>query len=287
MKMTIEIKLPKFALLTVLPNDDFKNDWEGLVGIDDLKKQLLTYLYISVVNLKVKLWWLKHYKKIGKLPVDFRGRILLIGPTGTGKTTLARGLADALSRKLNRRIYFVDLSVIRSKFIGVTSYNIMKLFEKVRELAEENVVVLFLDEFDTVASLRNFEQQHEEIRASVNTLIKELDKTKNKSVIIIAASNLEQHVDIAVKRRFDLIIRFNRPTRKQRFQLFKNFLSDFNFSEDDILKFAKRSKGFTQADIKRVIGGAISKAIREDRPLRSSDILQELRKTKPSGEYYD
>ena len=228
-----------------------------------------------------------------ELTLSLKSKTLLTGPSGTGKTTLARGSADALSRKLGEEVYFVEIGFTRSRYLGESSKNITKAFNQVREWASKRPVVFFLDECDTVASTRAFEQQHEDVRASVNILIKELDKiSPSDRIYILAASNLESHIDIAVKRRFDQIIRFERPSYEQRLSLFKRDLSPFSkelhdngIDDKGIIELARKTEGYTQADIKNLVTNAIARAVFKNRSLTMEHLLSVLETMKPTNDY--
>jgi len=293
-----EEKTPDFLNLTIAPNERLHRCWNSLVGIDDIKTQLLNHMFLSLNPQALFSWYKRFYNSISlntELTLDLKAKTLLIGPSGTGKTTLARGSADALSRRLGKEVYFVEIGFTRSRWLGESSKNIVRAFNQVRLWAVERTVVFFLDEFDTVASTRAFEQQHEDVRASVNILIKELDRTSlSDNIYILAASNLEAHIDLAVKRRFDQIMVFKRPSIEERIFLFRKMLSPFIrefhreldcVNDKEICNLAKRTQNYTQADIKNLVTNAIVKAVFEDKPLTQHHLISALESVKPTGDY--
>jgi len=272
---------PNFISVTILPNDEIKKKYDELIGVDDPKNELLAHINACTNPSFILKWYKTHYPFEHPTLPEFSGKALLIGPTGTGKTTIAKGIADEYSRRIGKEVYLVELGLIRSKFVGQTSKNISTAFEKVRELSKKAPVIFLLDEFDSLANTRNSIEMHEEIKNSVNTLIKELDKTNSNSIYIICCTNFERNLDEAVKRRFDLILRFRRPNLEERIKLFSYWLKPFNLPRKDIVDLAKKTKGFTPAEIKRVIKEAILDALTKNEPLSIKHLLENIRNHKP------
>jgi SpoVK/Ycf46/Vps4 family AAA+-type ATPase len=211
--------IPDFLSLTITPNEDLREKWNTLLGIDTLKQRLLTQIKLSLEPDELFSWYRCKYKRTDVVLPLFAKHALLLGPSGSGKTTMAQGLADAYGRYSGKKVYLVKLGAVRSKLQGGTSANIIKAFQKVKELSRELAVILLLDELDSLANQRNFEQMHEDIREAVNTLIKELDSLASYRVFVIGCSNLEGNIDEAVKRRFaeGLVLRFGRPNKYERY----------------------------------------------------------------------
>ncbi|MDI9645655.1 MAG: ATP-binding protein [Archaeoglobales archaeon] len=213
----------------------------------------------------------EYLKKIGLVDI---GKLLFIGPPGTGKTTTAK----ALSKKLYLPLVEVKLSMITSQYLGETSKNIEKIFEIAKKLSP---CILFIDEFDYVAKTRTSDE-HAAIKRAVNTLLKSIDEINlvNDGVVLIAATNHPGLLDPAVWRRFDKIVEFPEPEEKIRRRLFEIFLSriDGNF---DVEELVKATKGFTGADIKLVVREAVLKALLSGRKsLNQTDLLNAVEEVK-------
>ncbi len=210
-------------------------------------------------------------RKIGLLDI---GKLLFIGPPGTGKTTTAR----ALSKKLYLPLLEVRLSMITSQFLGETSKNIEKVFEIARKLSP---CILFIDEFDYVAKMRTSDE-HAAIKRAVNTLLKSIDEINlvSDGVLLIAATNHPSLLDPAVWRRFDKVINFPEPAEKIRYRIFEIFLSKIDGSFD-IVDLVKRTSGFTGADIKLVVREAVLKALLEGRKnIAHQDLVEAIEDVK-------
>ena len=139
------------------------------------------------------------------LPLD--NKLLLFGHTGCGKTTVAK----AIAKTLNKDIIILNLGGIVDSKLGQTAKNITEVFNK----AARDNAVLFLDEFDYIGKIRDYEStDSDEMTRLVNTVIQLIDQLSIHT-LLIAATNHSQVIDTALLRRFQLKLHFEKPTSSQ------------------------------------------------------------------------
>ncbi|RON47893.1 AAA family ATPase [Pseudomonas frederiksbergensis] len=181
-----------------------------------------------------------------------RLNMLLSGPPGTGKTLIAGHLAA----QLNRPLYVVRLDSVISSMLGDTAKNLRQIFEYV----PTKNGILFLDEVDAVAKLRDDNHEVGELKRVVNTLIQGLDSLDDHT-IVIAATNHSGLLDPAIWRRFPYKIKFNLPELEIRSELWHHFLFMDNGNEQTAKVLAELSEGLSGADIESISIGARRKSI--------------------------
>lgn len=150
-----------------------------------------------------------------------RNKILLIGPPGNGKTSVAEGIAEALMVPL----LTVRYESIIGAYLGETTSRLSKLFE----YAKTRQCVLFFDEFDTIGKERGDQQETGEIKRVVSSLLLQIDALPSY-VVTIAATNHDALLDKAVWRRFQLKLELPKPTRANLEHWFSSFEKKMNFS---------------------------------------------------------
>ncbi|MGC2132619.1 MAG: ATP-binding protein, partial [Xanthobacteraceae bacterium] len=114
--------------------------------------------------------------------------------------------AEVLAKELGLPLYIARIEGIISSFLGETAANIRKLFDG----ANRHPCVLFLDEFDALARARIVQDEHNELRRVVNSLLMMIDRYRGRG-LLIAATNLEESLDNAIWRRFDDVVFFDLP----------------------------------------------------------------------------
>lgn len=182
------------------------------------------------------------------------GRILLVGPPGTGKTSFAL----ALSRAVHMPVIEVRLSMITSQYLGETSKNIDRIFDLAKRIAP---CILFIDEFDYVAKTR-ISDDNGTMKRAVNTLLKCIDHINliKDKVLLIGATNHAGMLDEAAWRRFDEIISFTLPNTEMREAILHHVASDIPCSMD-FKDIAEMTEGFSGADLRMMLTEAIVTAL--------------------------
>lgn len=222
-----------------------------LGGMDDVVAQLLELIGMPILHTEI-------YQNLGIEPP--RG-VLLHGPPGCGKTSIANALAGDL------KVPFISISApsVVSGMSGESEKKLRELFDEAKSLAP---CLLFFDEIDAITPKREGAQREMERRivAQMLTCIDELslDKTGGKPVIIIGATNRPDSLDPALRRagRFDREICLNVPNEESRFHILKKMTENLKIDgELNFKQLAKMTPGYVGADLKALTTAAGACAI--------------------------
>jgi SpoVK/Ycf46/Vps4 family AAA+-type ATPase len=169
--------------------------------------------------------------------------VLLTGPPGNGKTTLAEAIAAALVVPIIVPRY----ESIVGSYLGETSQRLRQLFD----YAALRRCVLFFDEFDTVGKERADEHETGEIKRVVSSLLMQIDQLPSH-VVVMCATNHPELLDRAVWRRFELRAELGRPTAAQIQEWFRRFARRFNAAAAiELLDVAKIFRGANFSDLEQ------------------------------------
>jgi transitional endoplasmic reticulum ATPase len=198
------------------------------------------------------------YEQVGLAPP--RG-ILLAGPSGTGKTAMAR----ALSGEKQIPLIAIDGPQLYSKWLGESERALREVFKKARRAAP---CILFFDTIDAVAPKFGADQFGSDIYQRIlSQLLREIDNLRDvKGVILLAASNRPERIDPALLRsgRFDYILQFAKPNAADRATIMRLCCRRVPLAPDvDFADFAARTEGLTGADIESLCKKATLLAIVE------------------------
>lgn len=190
-----------------------------------------------------------------KFDLPIANKLLLHGPSGCGKTLASYVVAG----ELDKMMVVVNLGAIVSSKLGETSKNLSKIF---RKAASEDCII-FIDEFDSLGKVRDYSQDHGEMKRVVNTILQLFDYLPQNS-IVIAATNQKEMLDEALLRRFDFSIGFNLPKEREIKELITLTLKNGNFSFDSKIKankVIKDSIGLSYYSIQKTLITAIKRSL--------------------------
>lgn len=257
--------------------------WDDAVGLEDIKKSIRQALVYPTVRPDL-------------FPLGWPRGILLYGPPGCGKTTIAA----AVSNEINGYFYAIDAASIMSKWLGEGEKNVAKLFTQMRNTADNGKpTVLFIDEVDSLLGVRQ-QEVGGEVRVR-NQFLKEMDGLSDKSnkklpLYVIASTNKPWALDWGFIRRFQRRIYVPMADHDMREKLFRHFLEGVDLEPSvDFRDLATATKGYTPSDIKDVCQTAVIEVVTElfendeardessePRPVGMRDLKDAIRRMRPS-----
>ena len=225
--------------------------WSDIGGLDDVKQELQEAVE----------WPMKYNEVFLHMDATPPKGILLYGPPGTGKTLLAKAVAT----ESEANFISVKGPEFISKWVGESEKAVRETFRKARQAAP---CVIFFDELDAIAPSRGSMAGDSHVTERViSQLLTELDGLEElKDVTVIAATNRPDIIDSALLRpgRFDKLLYVKTPDEKARKEIFKVHLRKKPLAKDvDIDDLAKKTEGYTGADIAAVCNQAVMIGIRE------------------------
>ncbi|MBU2496433.1 MAG: CDC48 family AAA ATPase [Nanoarchaeota archaeon] len=224
--------------------------WDDIGGLDEIKQELKEAVE----------WPLKHpqaFKRIGIKPPK---GILIHGLPGTGKTLLAKAVANESEAN------FIQIKgpSLLSMWVGESEKGVRKIFERARQVAP---CIIFFDEIDSIAGKRGYDSGTKVTERVLNQLLAEIDGLEElNDIVVLAATNRPDMLDSALLRpgRFDRIIFSGLPDRKARLEIFKIHTKTMPLEKVDLEKLAEKTEGYVGADIEAVCREAGMLALREN-----------------------
>ncbi len=236
-----------------LNEDNKKVTFENVAGLDEEKEEVSELID-----------FLKSPKKFQRLGARIPKGVLLVGPPGTGKTLLARAVAG----EANVPFYYISGSEFVELFVGVGASRVRDMFKQAKHNAP---CLIFIDEIDAVGRQRGagLGGGHDEREQTLNQLLTEMDGFgSNEGIIIIAATNRPDVLDPALLRpgRFDRQVTVNLPDVKGREEILKVHAKGKTFSSKvSLSNIAKRTVGFSGADLENLLNEAALLAVRRNK----------------------
>lgn len=232
-------------------------------GMDEAKKELE-----EVVD------FLRNPKKYKKVGARTPKGVLLVGPAGTGKTLLARAVAG----EANVQFLSIAGSEFMEMLVGVGASRVRDLFSTAKKLAPS---IIFIDEIDAIGRMRGFGSMggHDEREQTLNQILVEMDGfTQNDNVMVMAATNRGDMLDPALVRpgRFDRRVMVNLPDLEERKFIISIHAKDKPFAKEfDWDRVARRTVGFSGADIENMLNEAAIAVARENRETVTMEDVEE------------
>ncbi|MCU4743814.1 ATP-binding protein [Natronoglomus mannanivorans] len=210
---------------------------------------------------------IEHRDYLASIGLREIGKLLFVGPPGTGKTSTAQ----ALARDMDLPFVEVKLSMITSQYLGETAKNVDKTFEVAKRLSP---CILFIDEFDSVAKTRRSDE-HAALKRAVNTLLKSIDNISliQDDVLLIGATNHPDQLDAAAWRRFDEIVNFPKPDYGMRRDILHVITRAMDIDEFEPEAIAEATEGLTGSDLRMVLREAVLEALTENRTTLTQEDL--------------
>lgn len=218
--------------------------------------------------------YLKDPKKFTDMGARIPKGMLMVGPPGTGKTLLAKAVAG----EANVPFFSISGSDFVEMFVGTGASRVRDMFKKAQQTAP---CIVFIDEIDAVGRQRGAGMGggNDEREQTLNQLLVEMDGMgENKGIVIIAATNRPDVLDPALLRsgRFDRQITVNLPDKKGRYEILKVHARNKKLASDISLEsLAKRTPGFSGADLENVLNEGAILAVRDKRKMITMNDLDE------------
>ena len=241
--------------------------FSAIAGMNDLKTQLQVEVIDALRNPE-------EYEKYG---VTIPNGMLLYGPPGCGKTFFAKHFAE----EVGFNFMMIKPSSLKSRYVNATQENIAKMFEE----AEENApTIIFIDEMNELVPNRESEI-HEMAKSAVNEMLAQMDRTGEKGIFIIGATNYPNMIDPAILRagRLDKKVYLSPPDFEARKAMFEMYLKsrplDFGI---DYEKLSNLTDSYVAADIELIVNDASRNALKNKERISMNILINVINKTNPS-----
>lgn len=254
-----------------LPNKDFDDLWNRIILPDEIKNQLRAQVLLELTL---------RYKIPSKAAIPLHGIILLVGPPGTGKTSIAKGVASAAASMIKGgTVTFLEVEphALTSSALGKSQREIRRFLEEVvTEQATQGPLIVLLDEVETLVSDRSkmsMEANPIDVHRATDAMLAGLDNLAAKfpKLLFIATSNFEGALDPAFISRADLVLQIDNPTVEACEIILTDTINALGEQWPEIKKIIKHS------DFKKVVDDAVGMDGRQIRKAVISACTQDIK----------
>jgi SpoVK/Ycf46/Vps4 family AAA+-type ATPase len=288
------------------PDEHMEIVFNSLVGLNAVKIDMARKLNLLLKPGYLEAWIENTYADnpphlLTQVLSDRYPLIIVTGEVGCGKTALARSVGNRVARVLQTEIalFVINAQVRGGGHVGELTQNISRTFTEAERCQEREQipVMVFIDEADALAQSRGGSQTHHEDDAGVNTLIQRIDRLRGRPMAVIFATNLVQSLDAAILRRAIASYHFDRPSDRQRAEVFWRILTNINMSQQDITQlvalteprvlpgFGSAPHRYTYSDLsQRIIPHAVEEAVYTQKPLSIEHFMHACNVITPTPE---
>ena len=225
--------------------------WKDIGGLERIKQELKEAVE----------WPLKHPDSFDRIGITPPRGLLIYGPTGTGKTLLAK----AVAKESEANFIQVKGPSLLSMWVGESEKGVRKIFERARQVAP---CIIFFDEIDALAGRRGMEHGNKVTERVLNQILAEMDGIEQTTdIVVVGATNRPDMLDPAILRpgRFDRILLAEAPDKKSRHEILKIHTKNMPLAKDvDLKSIADKTEGYAGADIENLVRESAMLALRKD-----------------------
>ena len=242
--------------------------FDAIAGMKALKEQL----QFDVINA------LRNPEEYAKYGITIPNGILFYGPPGCGKTFFAKCLAE----EIGVECMILTPASLKSKYVNATQENIAQMFKEAEKKAP---IVIFIDEINELLPNRESNDIHEMSKSAVNEFLAQMDRTGEKAIFIIGATNFPHNIDPAALRSGRIEKKFYIPppdfeARKAMFEMYlKNRPLDFGIDYNEL---SRLTENYVSADIEFLVNEASRVALKNKTRISMAILTEVIKNSKPS-----